>query len=516
MKLQIIQLEPYDDVISVRDRLAFVQAERVLLVWPRPQAGVAPVLCRKLDLVLIQREAARRGALLALVTGDPDIRDHARELNLSVFGSVRASQRGRWKKPQSKVFVDRSDRPKNEPDPYELMLHASRLRVLSPQQRLARRITRGAATVILVLTLLLAAYLALPGATVSLAPAQGQIDTTLILTVDASITAIDVEKGRIPGTRLTLDVESQASIPTTGISDVPSTLASGTVIFTNRIESVVDIPAGTILTTAGARPVRFRTLDDASVAAGVGRNVSVNVQAVEENAGPAGNVEAGLIVNIEGDLSRLLFVRNDEPMRGGTVREQSVVTQADYEDLALLARQQVRQDALAQISTRLSGSQIVAPESIRIVNQGGEEITYNAFVGDPADNLTATVHARVEALVLDEQAARYAALARLSAEIPPGRRLDLNTIAYSRGPISAPDAQGRVTFLMSASGNVSAEIDIERAKARIAGMSVDEALNTLNRDWLLDPRRPPQITLWPGFFGRLPLLPIRITIEITR
>jgi hypothetical protein len=32
MKLQIIQLEPYDDVISIRDRLSFVSTERVLLV----------------------------------------------------------------------------------------------------------------------------------------------------------------------------------------------------------------------------------------------------------------------------------------------------------------------------------------------------------------------------------------------------------------------------------------------------------------------------------------------------
>src|SRR5512143_993059 len=131
MKLQIIQLEPYDDVVSVRDRLSFVNTERVLLVWPRR----GEILKRKLDLVLIQREAARRGARLALVTAAPDVLENAADLNISTFPSVTASQQAPWKHPRSKVFVDRSDRPAEAPDPYELMLTASRLRRLTPQQR---------------------------------------------------------------------------------------------------------------------------------------------------------------------------------------------------------------------------------------------------------------------------------------------------------------------------------------------------------------------------------------------
>src|SRR5207253_851304 len=131
MKLQVIQLEPYDDVISVRDRLTFVNSERVLLVWPR----AASVLRRKLDLVLIQREAARRGARLALITQDLSVIDYAAELNISTFESVDDCYRAKWKRPLSKVFIDRSDRPPDAPDAYELRLIASRLRPLTPQQR---------------------------------------------------------------------------------------------------------------------------------------------------------------------------------------------------------------------------------------------------------------------------------------------------------------------------------------------------------------------------------------------
>jgi len=35
MKIQIIQLEKHDDVISARDKMAWCKAPRILLVYPR-------------------------------------------------------------------------------------------------------------------------------------------------------------------------------------------------------------------------------------------------------------------------------------------------------------------------------------------------------------------------------------------------------------------------------------------------------------------------------------------------
>ncbi|HVO42165.1 MAG TPA: hypothetical protein VMT34_06070, partial [Aggregatilineales bacterium] len=150
MKLQVISLEPYDDVVSVRDRLSFVQADRVLLVWPTAASTRKRILCRKLDLVLIQRESARRHTKLALVTSDPDVIDNAEDLNISVFASVQAAQRGRWRHPLNSVFVDRSGRPEASPDPYELRLVASRLKRLTPQQRRVRAIVRQLVVVVLI------------------------------------------------------------------------------------------------------------------------------------------------------------------------------------------------------------------------------------------------------------------------------------------------------------------------------------------------------------------------------
>lgn len=513
MRLQIIQLEPYDDVISVRDRLAFVKAERALLVLPR-QGGV---LQRKLDLVLLQREAARRGARLALVSTDPLVIENARSLNISVFSSLRASQRKKWLKPHPKVFVDRHNRPETPPDAlelHELRLRASRLRAITPQQRRTQRLVRSSMAGVLFVVALLAAYLLLPAAEVIITPAQSQISAALPVIADPNAAQIDVERGRVPALTETLDVEAQANIPPSGLTDVPNSRATGEVVFYNLVESAVDVPANTIVSTLGSRPARFRTLNDATLAAGVGKTVSVPIEALDDTLGVAGNVQAGAIINIEGGLGRAISVRNPEPTRGGTVREQAVVTRADYERLLVIARAQLLQNALTEISARLSGTQIVVPNGIRILNEGAEEVTYSAFVGDQADVLSITIRARVQALIIDEQAARQAMLARLSREIPSGQRLLLESIVYNRSPLQAADDQGRVTFLMYASASVMASVDSALVRQRLAGLDTESALARLNRELLLDPLRPPQIALYPNLFGRLPALSVRITVTV--
>ena len=65
MKVQILRLDAEDDLASIQDRLAWIQAGRVILVWP----GEGVRLPRRLDLLLLQRQAERRGARAG--AGDP-------------------------------------------------------------------------------------------------------------------------------------------------------------------------------------------------------------------------------------------------------------------------------------------------------------------------------------------------------------------------------------------------------------------------------------------------------------
>src|SRR3990172_7887729 len=83
MKLQLIHLDPEDDQISAREKLSWARASRAVLVWPRR----GRVLIRRLDLVLLQRQAQRQAVELGLVTYDPTVLQLAQELGIPTFES---------------------------------------------------------------------------------------------------------------------------------------------------------------------------------------------------------------------------------------------------------------------------------------------------------------------------------------------------------------------------------------------------------------------------------------------
>jgi hypothetical protein len=64
LKTTIIALEDHDDLVSVRDRLAWAKTPRIVLTWPK----YARVPLTVLDLVVLQRHAGALGARLGLVT----------------------------------------------------------------------------------------------------------------------------------------------------------------------------------------------------------------------------------------------------------------------------------------------------------------------------------------------------------------------------------------------------------------------------------------------------------------
>lgn len=131
-RAEYIQLEPNDDVAHLRDRLSFIRGRRVLVVWP--ETGTA--LTRKLDLVLIQREAKRRAIQLGFVTHDRQVLQHAADLGISTFETIGASERARWKRGRAKVFTQRHHKPEDDPDHTDLSDVASRVR--NPRRHVSR------------------------------------------------------------------------------------------------------------------------------------------------------------------------------------------------------------------------------------------------------------------------------------------------------------------------------------------------------------------------------------------
>lgn len=509
---EFIQLETGDDVPSVRDRLSFHHRKQVLLIWPEK----GTVLTRKLDLVLIQRDAIRRGIRLALVTHDPQVIRHAKELNISTFETIGASERSRWKRGRTGVFSNRIWRPKKDtPNPEELMPVASRVRGEEEREPLLRRIITRLLLVVFVAGIALGlAYVLLPGATIILIPAQSSVNSEVTITADLNATGIDIENAIIPATLLSVTIEETGTAPTSGeqrLADVP---ARGTVVFVNQTGSPVDIPAGTNLSTSAGVPILFRTTEAATVTGGVGQQIEVPVEALPGSAGIIGNVDSGLINTVVGDLANRVTVRNINPTFGGTSESLAAVTLEDQERLLAVVRQQLQSRAYVEMLPRLDESQFLILETVRIAEERSDWTTFSAQPGDAADTLTLTMRAVVEATAINEQFGQQIAFASLARQIPRGREIEPDTIIYERGPVNNVFQNGQVTFTLRSSALVVGQIDTSLLGQRIAGMPVPDAADYMQRELDLLEGTTPQITLSPDWFGQIPWLPFRINIIV--
>ncbi len=505
-----IQLEPAEDANSVRDRLQFYRGQAVLIVWP--EDGTA--LNRKLDLVLVQREAMRRAIRLAFVTHDPEVVEHARDLDISTFETIGASERGRWKRGRAKVFANRDQKPKGEAEHEELMPVASRIRAPSrlPLPTVVRLIIVG----VVVAVVLIAAYIALPGATITVTLAKRDVIGDALITASPAMQQINVEGARIPARYILVEVVQTGTYPTTGRLDGEDTRAAGTVTIVNRTNTPHAIAAGTIVATSDALPVRFRLVQDALLAGGENLSVEVRVEALPEFAGEVGNVGAARIATIEGEFADDVTVTNLLPLSGGQSRTLPVVAQADMDRLRAALRQQIQAAAQTQLDQMLADGEFYIDESIAITADSDRDDwqVYSARAGDIAAEVTLELRAVVQALVVSQRDAERVAFAALSRNIPRGRSLDIDTLRYERGPSESIDESGEVTFRMFADGLISGDVDITAIQNFIAGRSIDDAHVYLRSTLELAPGTEPVITVSPRFNDNLPMLPVRITMIV--
>lgn len=510
-KPEYIQLEDGEDVPSVRDRLSFIRGKRVLLIWP--ERGTA--LTRKLDLVLIQREARRRVLQLALVTHDKTVILNARDLGISTFETIAESERSRWKRIKGRVFVQRHHKPTDSPAPDDLMPIASRLR--GPQRQLpllAYIGVRVAVLVVLVAVIGGAAYIALPGASVSLQLARETINIDISIQADPNVSDVDVENGIIPAVILRATSEAQGTLQTTGRQDVANIAARGVVTVTNQTNRAVTIPQNTTVSTSAGTPILFGTLAPVTLPAGIGERADVEVEALPSSSGVIGNVDAGLINVVAGPLGEQVSVRNLAPTSGGGSRGLATVTNDDRERLRLIVRAQIQQAAYEQMQVNLSDSQAIVISTIRIAEERRDWMTYSHEAGEISDTLSLSMRAIVEALVIDDRFGRQIVFARLSSQKPAGLSLQPDSFTYERGNVTALGANDAITFAARGQAQAVGEINAAQLQSQLAGQDLAAVPDLISGYADLMPGTQPIITLSPDWLAHMPLLPIRIQINI--
>ncbi len=496
MKEQVLHLDLDDDYHSARDKMGWAQTARVLLVWP----SSGRVLSRRIDLLLLHRHARRLGAHMALITTDPVVRDHARELGLPVFGSLEASRGQLWR-----LRVPLGPQRRSPP--------LDRAALPPPPSFRPTRWPAWSIWVVKSLAFLVAlggpvslALALVPGATVSVNPARHTVSTVVQVVADPALTAI--QGNSVPARQLRVEVETTGQTATTGLAEVPSVAAAGSVVFTSLDGVVTIIPLGTGLRTTSGDQVRFHTLQTVSIDPRLGATVVVAIQAID--LGPLGNVAAGQINAIDGPLGLELAVTNPVPTIGGARSQKASVSADDRTRLHDQLLGQLKLSALNALESQLGPAEFLATDSIAVANEVA--LTYDRAVGEQADALQLTIRVGFTGLVIAASPAQQVAQTALQAQVPPGQSLAPGTASFVRETNLQTGADGRAHFSIDADGIAVPMIEPDQVRQLVRGQPIDDSKVRLVTALPLS--GAPDIAVQPDWYPRLPWMPFRIDVRI--
>jgi hypothetical protein len=218
----------------------------------------------------------------------------------------------------------------------------------------------------------------------------------------------------------------------------------------------------------------------------------VAVEALPDYSGPVGNVPANSINFIDGPLNEILTVQNPEPFEGGALQVSQIVTQEDHDRLLAMARQAIQQRAFSELSPLLGRGQSLVLESIHIAEERPEWTIFSAPAGAPSDTVSLSMHAAVEAVVIDDRLANQAAFAGLTERIPAGQFIVPESASFTRESITLLDTSGRVMLQIAARGSVTSAVDVAAMRQALAGRTPAEAVDYLRSAVMLQPGTEPR------------------------
>ncbi len=497
MKTQIITIESHDDLISLRDRLSWAKTPRILLIWPRYEK----ISLRPLDLKVLQRHAESLGAQLGLVTRQRRVRREALALGIPVFDSAAAAQRDPWPARRPRRF-----HPPRRPPRRDLRQHLQQARWQEGRWRslpLVRLIAFGVG----VLAVLTVAALFVPRAALVVYPEEQEQSVVLPILAGESLES-SLLNGSVPSRARTIIVSGTQTLPVSGQITIPQTQARGVVRFRNLTQNEVFLPAGTVVTTLGQPLVRFATLHEATLPAGLGQIVEVPIQALLPGA--SGNLEAGAIQAVEGPLGLSAAVSNLEPTAGGMERQAKGPTQADRQKLREMLTRRLLQQAENELRLNLGEGDLFLPDTLR-VSQVLEE-TFAPAADQPAAVLSLTLRLECAAQVILAQDLQPLLTASLDAARPAGFLARPDTLSFRPLGDPATDAQGLTRWRIEAKRLLVRQPDLTPVLNRLRGRPLRVVQMQLAAAFPF--RRPPEIRLTPSWWPWLPLIPFRLEVQV--
>lgn len=495
--MQIIQLESFDDVDSIGDKLSSVRADHVLLIVPHHN----PPNLSRLNLTLLQRKTHQQGSSLGLVTDLNEIKAEAEEIGIQVFRSIPNERDGLWSGTINPSVNAHQRIPKR-------FLENTRAESSPAARMVGSQFWRwllfifGAASVFSLLIFLF------PSAKVTIKPPATIQSLNVSFRSDPEIVSVSVF-GDVPAIEKTVIVSGKVSGLSTKMISVPEQTAEGIVVLSNLTEAVVEVPGGTWFRTGGEDSVRFYTTHAIEVPAGIGQVVEVPVRA--EMAGLRGNTPPDTLIAVEGTVGLLVTVSNPQAIRGGSDQRAKAPTEADYATLRRQLIKTLTQDAVSQFLTMAGDENLFLEPTLEQKDVLVE--TQIPAVGIPAETLVLEMQVEFKGLMVGLEDLEKIAQMELDTTLLDGYESPYHSIQFSKPEKFSLNSEGNTEWEMKVSRKIIPKINRTELARRISGRTPVEVKQILAEDFNLD--QPAMVEFWPKFWFTMPYFPNRIEVIVS-
>jgi len=320
----------------------------------------------------------------------------------------------------------------------------------------------------------------LPHANVTILEIPKHLETTNIITIDPSATQVNGEKDIIPGKKQEKSVSGEKKVAVTGKKTIGDP-AKGTVTIFNKTTGPRTFKKGSVLVTGG---LQF-TLDDDVQAASASENLVSGTVTFGKATGTITASAIGSQSNVPAasefkfkDLSETVAVaRNDTALAGGTSRDVTVVSRADYDGLVKELSGELLEKAKGDLAGSVGGGEKLIDATVKTT------VTDKSFgqeLDQEATELTGTVTVLVTGISYAEADMGTVMKSILAADVPQGYIIEdtMNSVNVLSMTVKK---DGNITANVKWSATALPVIDTGVVAGIIAGKTLSDATQELKK-----------------------------------
>jgi hypothetical protein len=321
-------------------------------------------------------------------------------------------------------------------------------------------------------------YWFLPHAVITILEIPKTIDVSDTITIDPTATVVDAQHKIVPGRKREKSISGEKTVAVNGKKNVGDP-ARGTVTIYNKALSTKTFKKGTVLDTGTLQFTLDNDIDVASASESIGSITfgkgDVNVTAVA--IGTSGNITSGQEFTFDTISSGVATARNDAAFSGGTSREVTVVSRADYDGLVKTLTDELVTKAKDEFSTSLEGNDKLIDGTIKT---SVTEKVFGQEIDQEAKQLQGKLTLTVSGIAYSDSDIRALLTTMATDTVPTGY-----LIQDAKTTISVTNIQikkdGKITVKAQMNAIALPTIQTATIQSSLAGKSIKDAEDYLRK-----------------------------------